>query len=216
MIISGRFWRKAIVDDGCRDRLRVALRSHRARLEVRRRGWRRSATRRRCPRPARASRSAPPPTAKGIVTASGVPVQSGIAAADPQLLPVGSVVEIDVAAAEVQRHLHDHGYRARRAGPPGRHLHVELPRGAAVRAAADSPDGAAPGMEPEGDDAELPRPVLQAPREPAPLPSRPLPLPGCQSAAQRPRVVASGREPAHAPTSDFPAPHCPCTAARTA
>jgi 3D (Asp-Asp-Asp) domain-containing protein len=32
---------------------------------------------------------------KGIVTASGVPVQSGIAAADPQLLPVGTVVEIE-------------------------------------------------------------------------------------------------------------------------
>jgi 3D (Asp-Asp-Asp) domain-containing protein len=32
---------------------------------------------------------------KGIVTASGVPVQSGVAAADPELLPVGSVVEID-------------------------------------------------------------------------------------------------------------------------
>jgi len=32
---------------------------------------------------------------KGITTASGVPVQSGIAAADPQLLPVGTVVEIE-------------------------------------------------------------------------------------------------------------------------
>src|SRR6476620_5942646 len=32
---------------------------------------------------------------KGIVTASGVPAQTGIAAADPELLPVGSVIEID-------------------------------------------------------------------------------------------------------------------------
>src|SRR5438128_2617755 len=32
---------------------------------------------------------------KGIVTASGVPAQNGVAAADPELLPVGSVVEID-------------------------------------------------------------------------------------------------------------------------
>jgi 3D (Asp-Asp-Asp) domain-containing protein len=32
---------------------------------------------------------------KGITTASGVPVQAGIAAADPQLLPVGTVVEIE-------------------------------------------------------------------------------------------------------------------------
>ena len=31
---------------------------------------------------------------KGIVTASGVPVQSGVAAADPELLPVGSVIEV--------------------------------------------------------------------------------------------------------------------------
>jgi 3D (Asp-Asp-Asp) domain-containing protein len=32
---------------------------------------------------------------KGIQTTSGVAVQSGIAAADPELLPVGSVVEVD-------------------------------------------------------------------------------------------------------------------------
>ena len=32
---------------------------------------------------------------KGIVTASGVAVQSGVVAADPELLPVGSVVEIE-------------------------------------------------------------------------------------------------------------------------
>ena len=32
---------------------------------------------------------------KGMVTTSGVAVQSGIAAADPELLPVGSVVELD-------------------------------------------------------------------------------------------------------------------------
>src|SRR5437879_2800644 len=31
---------------------------------------------------------------KGLVTAAGVAVQSGVAAADPELLPVGSVVEI--------------------------------------------------------------------------------------------------------------------------
>ena len=32
---------------------------------------------------------------QGLVTASGVAVQSGVAAADPELLPVGSVVEVD-------------------------------------------------------------------------------------------------------------------------
>jgi 3D (Asp-Asp-Asp) domain-containing protein len=32
---------------------------------------------------------------KGLVTASGVAVQSGVVAADPELLPVGSVLEMD-------------------------------------------------------------------------------------------------------------------------
>ena len=32
---------------------------------------------------------------KGITTTAGVPVQSGVAAADPELLPVGSVVEVE-------------------------------------------------------------------------------------------------------------------------
>jgi 3D (Asp-Asp-Asp) domain-containing protein len=32
---------------------------------------------------------------KGITTTSGAPVQSGVAAADPELLPVGSVVQLD-------------------------------------------------------------------------------------------------------------------------
>ena len=32
---------------------------------------------------------------KGIVTTSGVAAQAGVAAADPELLPVGSVIEID-------------------------------------------------------------------------------------------------------------------------
>jgi 3D (Asp-Asp-Asp) domain-containing protein len=34
---------------------------------------------------------------KGVTTASGVAAQSGVAAADPTLLPVGSVIEIDSA-----------------------------------------------------------------------------------------------------------------------
>ena len=36
---------------------------------------------------------------KGITTTAGVPVQSGIAASDPALLPVGSVIELDSRAA---------------------------------------------------------------------------------------------------------------------
>lgn len=34
---------------------------------------------------------------KGVTTASGVAAQTGVAAADPQLLPVGSVIEVDSA-----------------------------------------------------------------------------------------------------------------------
>jgi 3D (Asp-Asp-Asp) domain-containing protein len=36
---------------------------------------------------------------KGITTSSGAPVQSGVAAADPELLPVGSVVQLDTLPA---------------------------------------------------------------------------------------------------------------------
>lgn len=37
---------------------------------------------------------------KGIVTTSGVAVQSGVAAADPSLLPVGSVIQLDLQDGE--------------------------------------------------------------------------------------------------------------------
>jgi 3D (Asp-Asp-Asp) domain-containing protein len=94
MMISGRFWRKAIVTTAAaigfvsfyevtaldsKYVARLATLHDTAALPV---------------PGARLSFSA---TAycKGIVTASGVPVQSGIAAADPQLLPVGTVVEIE-------------------------------------------------------------------------------------------------------------------------
>jgi 3D (Asp-Asp-Asp) domain-containing protein len=37
---------------------------------------------------------------KGQVTRSGVPPRAGIAAADPKLLPIGSIVEVDSAGSE--------------------------------------------------------------------------------------------------------------------
>jgi len=37
---------------------------------------------------------------KGLITTSGVAAHSGIAAADPELLPVGSVVQVDSSAAK--------------------------------------------------------------------------------------------------------------------
>src|SRR5712691_6902807 len=36
---------------------------------------------------------------KGVTTTSGVAAQSGVAAADPDLLPVGSVIELDSSDA---------------------------------------------------------------------------------------------------------------------
>jgi 3D (Asp-Asp-Asp) domain-containing protein len=94
MIISGRFWRKAIVTSMaavCFASLYevTALDSkYVARLAT---------LHDPSVLPVPGSRLAFSATAycKGIVTASGVPVQSGVAAADPELLPVGSVVEID-------------------------------------------------------------------------------------------------------------------------
>ncbi len=94
MIISGRFWRKTIVTAiaavGFVSLYEVTALDSKyvARLATRHET---SAL------PVPGSRLAFTATAycKGIVTASGVPVQSGVAAADPELLPVGSVVEVD-------------------------------------------------------------------------------------------------------------------------
>ena len=94
MIISGRFWRRTIVTAvaavGFVSLYEVTALDSKY---VARLATLREATE--LPMPG--SRLAFSATAycKGIVTASGVPVQSGVAAADPELLPVGSVVEVD-------------------------------------------------------------------------------------------------------------------------
>jgi hypothetical protein len=62
---------------------------------------------------------------KGEVTASGVAPRTGIAAADPNLLPVGSVTG-HLRRRAVRRHLHHHGHRPDGQGEGARHLHVEL------------------------------------------------------------------------------------------
>ena len=94
MIISGRFWRKAIVTTvaaigfvsfyevtALDSKYAARLATFQDTLAL----------------PVAGARLSFSATAycKGIVTASGVPVQSGIAAADPQMLPVGTVVEIE-------------------------------------------------------------------------------------------------------------------------
>jgi 3D (Asp-Asp-Asp) domain-containing protein len=60
---------------------------------------------------------------KGSTTASGVNVRSGIAAADPDLLPVGSVVEVDAPGSR-----YDGVYTVMDTGPrvQGRHLDLYM------------------------------------------------------------------------------------------
>src|SRR2546423_525882 len=60
---------------------------------------------------------------KGMQTTSGVAVQSGIAAADPELLPVGSVVEVDSLPAK-----YNGIYTVLDTGPAvqGRHIDVYM------------------------------------------------------------------------------------------
>jgi 3D (Asp-Asp-Asp) domain-containing protein len=60
---------------------------------------------------------------KGTTTASGVNVRSGIAAADPELLPVGSVIHVNAPGAR-----HDGVYTIMDTGPTvhGRHLDLYM------------------------------------------------------------------------------------------
>jgi 3D (Asp-Asp-Asp) domain-containing protein len=94
MIISGSFWRKSVVTT-------VAACGFVSLYEVTtldsRYAARPATLRETTALPAPGARLAFSATAycKGSQTASGVAAQSGVAAADPQLLPVGSVVEID-------------------------------------------------------------------------------------------------------------------------
>src|SRR5712691_6040175 len=94
MIISGRFWRKTIVTA-------VAAVGFVSLYEVTaldsKYAARLGALHETSALPVPGARLAFSATAycKGIVTASGVAAQSGVAAADPELLPVGSVVEVD-------------------------------------------------------------------------------------------------------------------------
>ena len=95
MIIAAVVLAESDRDGRRRGRLRVALRSDDARLEGRALGGAARRRSRRCPRRAPGWPSRATAYCKGLTTASGVAVQTGIAAADPALLPVGSVVEID-------------------------------------------------------------------------------------------------------------------------
>jgi 3D (Asp-Asp-Asp) domain-containing protein len=94
MIISGSFWRKTIVTT-------VAVCGFVWLYEVTildsKYAARQALLRETTALPAPGSRIAFSATAycKGLVTTSGVAAQTGIAAADPEMLPVGSVIDID-------------------------------------------------------------------------------------------------------------------------
>src|SRR5262245_14032960 len=93
MIISGSFWRKSVVTA-------IAAVAFVSLYEVTildsKYAARVATTREATALPMPGSRLSFAATAycKGMTTTSGVAVQSGVAAADPELLPVGSVVDI--------------------------------------------------------------------------------------------------------------------------
>src|SRR5262245_7901262 len=94
MIISGSFWRKTIVTV-------IAAGAFASLYEVTaldsRYAARQAILRETVALPSPGARLAFSATAycKGMTTTSGVAVQTGIVAADPELLPVGSVIDLD-------------------------------------------------------------------------------------------------------------------------
>jgi 3D (Asp-Asp-Asp) domain-containing protein len=115
---------------------------------------------------------------KGLVTSSGVAAQKGVMAADPTLLPVGSVIDFSVNDAkydgiytildtglEIQGREVDiymwSCYEALRFGRRSSHVTV-------LRL----------GWNPAATTPSLIDRIFRRPETPAPLPSRPLPIPG--------------------------------------
>ena len=92
---------------------------------------------------------------KGTTTASGVVARTGVAAADPTLLPVGSVVNIGAGDARYSGvyTVMDTGPKVQ--GRVTRSVHVELSRGVEVRSQGRRRHGAAPRV---GSDSELAEP----------------------------------------------------------
>ena len=88
---------------------------------------------------------------QGQTTASGVPVRAGIAAADPKLLPIGSVVQVGGSGvAEAYRGI----YTVLDTGPKvqGRHVDLYMWSCTEARRSAGGPvdaDGPAAGLAPE-------------------------------------------------------------------
>lgn len=115
---------------------------------------------------------------KGLVTAAGVAAQNGVAAADPTLLPLGSIVQIDAPETK-----YDGVYSILDTGPAvqGRLIDIYMwschealkfgrrPVHLTVLRLGWNPHATTPSFM----DRLFGRPE---PREPAPIPSRPLPI----------------------------------------
>ena len=91
---------------------------------------------------------------KGTTTASGVNVRTGIAAADPDLLPVGSVIEVERLDDR-----YNGIYTVMDTGPAvqGRHIDIYMwscNEALAARPAAGRDHSSAPWLESEGDHAD--------------------------------------------------------------
>ena len=134
--------------------------------------------RRRCRRPARACRFSATAYCKGLDDRlRRRRSQTGIAAADPALLPVGSVVEIDVAETK-----YNGIYTVLDTGPAvqGREIDIYMwscHEALRVRPPADSPDRAAPRLEPAARRRRASSIGCSSVRTPTPPQSRrPLPL----------------------------------------
>jgi 3D (Asp-Asp-Asp) domain-containing protein len=120
MIIAGSLWRKAVVTTiaavGFVSLYEATM------LDSKENG-----------RPAAATESLPPPEpgarlaftatayCKGLITAAGVAVQAGVAAADPALLPLGSVVEVDSPDSR-----YDGLYTIMDTGPAVKGTHIDI------------------------------------------------------------------------------------------
>jgi 3D (Asp-Asp-Asp) domain-containing protein len=119
---------------------------------------------------------------KGLVTSSGVAVQKGVMAADPTLLPVGSVIDFSVNEAK-----YDGIYTILDTGPEIQGREVDIYLWSCYEALRFGRRSAHVtvlrlGWNPAATTPSLVDRIFRRPEAPAPLPSRPLPIaPGGQN-----------------------------------
>jgi 3D (Asp-Asp-Asp) domain-containing protein len=115
---------------------------------------------------------------KGLVTSSGVAVQKGVIAADPALLPVGSVIDFSV-----EDPTYDGIYTILDTGPEIQGREVDIYMWSCFEALRFGRRSAhitvlRLGWNPAATTRSLVDRIFRRPEPQAPLPSRPLPLPG--------------------------------------